>query len=348
MDKNEELLEWQSKIEESTPLATTKRVLVKAKGKIPDDALRGRVIAVKGRSYLVGLLEDYEIEFYECHKAGTIISQYENSSLVAVGDYVFILPGKRQLQENIGKGTIIAIEERFSFLSRTDLRTPAERLIAANIEHLVIMASARQPRYNKRLIDRLLVAAELGNLEPIICLNKIDLGDKNKIKDDLSVYYDLDIELFLTSFNTNEGVSDIKDFLKERSSVLIGSSGVGKSTLINSLLGKNVQKISDISKKTSKGKHTTSFIRMFNLGDSGEIIDTPGIREFGIFGLEPEELTLYFHDFDEYYENCRFMPCTHTHEPDCRIKEAVENNEIDEERYESYLNIFESLNIKKY
>lgn len=348
MDRNEELLEWQSKIEESSPLATTKRVLVKEKGKIPDDALRGRVIAVKGRSYLVRSLEQNDSGLFDCYKAGTIISKNKNSSLVAVGDYVFVLPEKLEKKEEIGNGTIIAVEERSSFLSRTDIRTPAERLIAANIDHLVIMASARQPRYNKRLIDRLLVAGELGNLKPIICLNKIDLGDDKKIKDDLSVYYELDIDIFLTSFNTKEGINEIKNFLKERSSVLIGASGVGKSTLINSLLGKQVQKISDISKKTSKGKHTTSFIRMFNLADSGEIIDTPGIREFGIYGLEQQELTLYFHDFDEFYENCRFMPCTHTHEPGCAIKEAVENNEIDEERYESYLNIYESLNTKKY
>lgn len=343
MDKNEELLEWQSKIEEKSPIATNKRVLLKAKGSIPVHAIRCRIVAAEGRRYLVKSLNQKEIQHYECVKAGTLISPYENSSLLSVGDFVQIIAEKTSSTHKIAYGTIIAVEERNSFLSRRDIRTPSERIIAANVDHLIIMASIKQPKYNRRLIDRLLIAAELGNLTPVICINKIDMGSIRDIEKDLKVYRDLEIDIFFTSLTENLGINTFREFLSERSSVLIGSSGVGKSTLINSLFGMDMQKIGDVSKKTTKGRHTTSFVRLFGFEEGGEIIDTPGIREFGLFGIEPEELTLYFHDFDEYYENCRFMPCTHTHEPNCAVKEAVETGQICTKRYESYLNIFESL-----
>ena len=343
MEKNDELLEWQSKLEETLPKATNKRVLIKKSGRIPDNAKKGKVIAATGILFLVKNIESEITRFYECVKAGAIISQNENSTLVSVGDAVWILPEKDDCKERIGKGTIIRIDERHSFLSRMNLRTTSERLIASNVEYLLIMASLRMPKYNKRLIDRLLIAAELGELTPIICINKIDLGDDKKVDMDMQIYKEMGIEVFLTSFIEDYRADSLKEYIKDKSSVLVGSSGVGKSTFINNILGTDVQKISDVSSKTSKGKHTTSFVRLFELPEGGEIIDSPGIREFGLYGIQAEELTLYFHDFDNYYEHCRFMPCTHTHEPKCAVKQAVENSEINFERYESYLNIFDSL-----
>jgi ribosome biogenesis GTPase / thiamine phosphate phosphatase len=343
MNRNDELLEWQSKIEETSPKATSKRILVKLKGAIPDSAINARVVAAKGRLFLVKTKDDLAPRYYECLKAGRIISANENSKLVAVGDRVKILPEKKETNENIGNATIIAVEARDTFLSRKDIRTPEEQLIAANIDHLIIMASAQMPSYNTRVIDRLLVAAELGVLEPVICINKMDLGEENYVLEDMDIYKKLGIEVFLTSFTERIGLSKIKDFISSKSSVLIGPSGVGKSTFINELLGKKIQKISDVSNKTTKGKHITSFVRSFELPEGGEIIDTPGIREFALYGIGAEELTLYFHDFDDYYEDCRFMPCSHTHEPGCAIKRAVENEQISIERYESYLNIYETL-----
>jgi ribosome biogenesis GTPase len=126
-------------------------------------------------------------------------------------------------------------------------------------------------------------------------------------------------------------------------SVFSGPSGAGKSTLVNYLLGEEVQVTTEVSEKTSKGMHTTTFSRMFDLPAGGAIIDTPGIREFGISDINPEDLSFYFHDFDEYRGNCRFPNCTHTHEPHCGVKDAVEEELITIERYASYLNIFETL-----
>jgi len=346
MNRNEELLEWQSSIENTSPKATNKRILVKTKGVIPDYALDANIVASEGRLFLAKV--NSSERYYECLKAGKLISPNKNSKLVAVGDRVKILPEKDDNSQKIVNATIIAVQPRETFLSRKDIITPEEQLIAANIEYLIIMASARMPDYNTRLIDRLLVASELGGLTPVICINKIDLFDEDYILSEMQIYKNLGIEVFLLSLIEKKGVEEIKDFVSGKSSVLIGASGVGKSTLINELLNKNVQKISIVSDKTSKGKHTTSFVRSFELSGGGEIIDTPGIREFALYGIEPEELTLYFHDFDDHYENCRFMPCTHTHEPGCAIKEAVENDEISIERYESYLNIFESLQTKSY
>jgi ribosome biogenesis GTPase len=346
MDRNEELLEWQSKIENISPKATSKRILVKNKGIIPDNALDAQVVASEGRLFLVKAKSSER--YYECLKAGRLISQNKNSKLVAVGDRVKILPENNDYTQKIGNATIIAVEPRETLLSRKDIRTPEEQLIAANIEYLIIMASASMPEYNTRLIDRLLVAAELGGLKPVICINKTDLLEEEYILEDMQIYKELGIDVFLMSLTEKKGVEEIRKFLTGKSSVMIGASGVGKSTLINELLSENVQKISIISSRTNKGKHTTSFVRAFKLPEGGELIDTPGIREFALYGIKPEELTLYFHDFDDHYENCRFMPCTHTHEPGCEVKEAVEHEEISFDRYESYLNIFDSLQTGSY
>jgi len=348
MNNNEELLEWQSKIENTSPKATVKRILVKQKGNISENAIPARVVAAEGRLFLVKAEMGITPQYYECLKAGRIISANSNSKLVAVGDQVKILPEKKINNHKIGNATILAVDSRETFLSRKDIRTPEEQLIAANIDYLIIMASAQMPCYNTRFIDRLVVASELGGLTPVICINKMDLDDEKYVLSDMEVYQKLGIEVFLTSFTEGIGVSILKEFVSTKKSVIIGPSGVGKSTFINELLGKSIQKVSIVSSKTSKGKHATSFVRLFELLDGGEIIDTPGIREFALYGIDAEELTLYFHDFDDFYENCHFMPCSHTHEPGCAIKEAVDKEKISIVRYESYLNMYETLITKSY
>jgi ribosome biogenesis GTPase len=204
--------------------------------------------------------------------------------------------------------------------------------------------SAADPFYNKRLLDRYLIAAELGKLAPSICINKIELMDKGLIAEDLAVYSEtLKIPLFFTSVSEGIGIEELALGLKDHSTVLSGPSGVGKSSLINAISGEELQRTGEVSERTWKGKHITSSARMFALPGGGFLADTPGLRELGLWDIHPDDTAFYFHDFDAFYPRCKFTSCTHRHEPDCAVKKAVEENEIDPERYVSYLQIVESL-----
>lgn len=324
-----------------------KRILLKREGKIPRNAEKGEVVAAAGKHYLVKPVQEELISDnpVDCYAGGTVITPYDNYiSVIVVGDRVYFTRQKNVVADNgLPAGTIVKVKERRTMLSR---KTPGKRndehVIASNADSLLIIMSTKEPLYNRRLIDRCLIAAELGELNTAICINKIDLKAESQIRDDFSIYEKLDIPLFFVSAKENNGLEDVREYLKGKTTIFSGPSGAGKSTLLNSLLGEDVQTVRDISEKTGKGKHTTSLVRMFDFEDSGRIIDTPGIREFGIYGVEKGELGLYFHDFDEFQFDCKYLPCTHTHEPECAVKDALEKGLIDPERYESYLNIYES------
>jgi ribosome biogenesis GTPase len=323
---------------------SSKRILIKDENKIRLSSIHGRIVASYGKNYFVKI-EDALIKnnYVECSIAGRISSPNKKSTIAVVGDIVKVeLDNKTLLSEN-PQGKIVAIERRTSVFSRKPLYGSIEDVLAANVDKIIITTSAAEPVFNKRLIDRLLVSAEAGNIEPIICVNKIDLEDKEYLKDEFKVYEQLGIEVIFTSAIKGRGIESLKSVIHGSDSVLCGSSGVGKSSILNKLIGKNEMKVNIISDKTYKGKHTTSYVKMFEIDAETNIIDTPGIREFGIIGIDKAELALYFHDFDEFNEHCRFIPCTHTHEPGCAVKEAVENGTIDEERYISYLNIYDSM-----
>jgi ribosome biogenesis GTPase / thiamine phosphate phosphatase len=314
-----------------------KRTIIKSDGAVPLHSKKGKIIAIEGTSILV--MSDENI-LYECITAGTIISKNLNQSLISVGDIVIFIP-----EENLSykKGTIIKVEERINHFSRKEVRYPKEDVIASNIDRLIIMVSVKQPQYNKRLIDRFLVTAELNMIQALICINKIDLEDNTEIRSDFEVYQNLGIKTYFISAKYKTGFDQLQNELKNKTSVLSGPSGTGKSTFLNSIIGENYQSVKEASKKTNKGKHTTSAVRLFKMPNGGEIIDTPGIREFAIWGLDKNELALYFHEFDKYNPKCKYYPCTHTHEPGCAVIEAVKKASIDPERYESYLLLYESL-----
>lgn len=324
-----------------------KRVLVKKSGKLPDGAIPGRVIGSVGKTFFIEYVDsDSQLKkVAECRIGGTIISPYTDSSIAAVGDDVFIsFENIYSKQPPVPSGTILMVGERFSKLSRKAAgNEPLEHVITSNIDNLIIVVSAASPPYNTRLVDRLLVAAELGNLDPVILINKIDLSDKKVVKNDFSIYAEMGINCIFISALYNKGLVKLKNGMKEKNSVLIGSSGVGKSTIINKILGEEIQSVKEVSEKTSKGRHNTSYVRMFPLPFGGSVVDTPGIREFGVLEIGKLELAMYFHDFLPYIQDCRFIPCTHTHEPDCAVVEAVESGKISFDRYESYLNFYETL-----
>ena len=318
---------------------TPYRVLIKDDSIFDPAKPYGRVVAVSGKNFIVKDLSSNFTEF-ECAPAGTIATLHQNASLIVVGDYV-----NYQIADNSDEnlGMITAVAERKTWLSRKPIIGVREDVVAANANVLMIIMSSDFPPYKKRLIDRLIVASKIGNLEPVLCINKIDLFDDDLIYEDLQVYSNLNYPIFFTSAKNGSGLEELRNYIDKKEVIFSGPSGVGKSSILNKLLGKDIQTVKEISMRTTKGRHTTSFSRLFELDKDTIVIDTPGFREFGIVNINKIELGLYFDDFSDFYEHCRFMPCSHTHEPGCAVKHAVEKGLIDSERYESYLNIYASI-----
>lgn len=263
---------------------------------------------------------------------------------VAVGDRVTV-----RLNPD-DTGFITEIHERKNQLSRraAGRRVGREHVIVANIDCVWIIQSVRMPKPNPGFIDRVLVTAEANELPAGLVLNKIDLMREHgraSIQTLSALYSHLGYPVLLTSAETGVGTDELKRALTDRTSVLTGPSGVGKSALLNVIEPELEIKTADVSEKTRKGRHTTTYAALFPVSGGGYIVDTPGIREFGVLNIEPWELSHYFVEFKPHIEGCRFPTCTHDHEPDCAVKRAVERGEISEQRYSSYLNILDSIRL---
>lgn len=320
-----------------------KRTLVRDKSPTEGGTFVGQVVEVGTKLYVVRYSANDQWEDINCFAAGSLSSPHKFGTLICCGDMVrFSIYESADVAERAG--TIHEVVERRSKISRID---PAnhnrEHVISSNFDQLIIFLSVFDPDLNTRLIDRLLIAAQLGKVEPIIVLNKTDLADMEIIDEIMLPYYELGYKIFNISLRERLGIEDLLLQINGSDNVMVGPSGVGKSSFLNFLMGEQVQQVREISETSGKGKHTTSFIKRFTLPTGGTITDTPGIREFGIWDLSPDELTLFFKDFENYFHDCKYLPCTHTHEPNCHVKLALEQGLISNERYESYLNILESL-----
>ena len=262
----------------------------------------------------------------------------QNIDTLVCGDHVI------WQQNDETTGIILAMEPRHNYLARPDRRGHA-KVLAANIDQLLIVA-ATKPALNTRLIDRYLVAAELSGVKPIIVFNKVDIPDNiqmNELKEQLSVYSKLDYQLIFTSAKQEHGIDSLQSVLVDKISVFAGQSGVGKSSLINALLPESPAEVGDISESTQKGRHTTTLARIYHLPSGGNLIDSPGIREFGLWQVKLEQAAEGFIEFRPYLGQCRFRDCLHEDEPGCSIREAVEKGDISEVRWDSYRRIIESL-----
>ena len=236
------------------------------------------------------------------------------------------------------------LRPRRSLLARPDARGK-QKIIAANIDQILIVC-APLPELNEGLLDRYLVAAALTEIKPVIVLNKTDLLDKKQrlhYQERLSIYQQLGYPIIYTSAHEDEAFNQLSERLREQTSILVGQSGVGKSSLLNRLLPEVNARIGEVSDATGKGRHTTTTARLYHLPDSGALIDSPGIREFGLWNVSPKQLAQGFPEFVKRKDECRFRDCQHRNEPGCAILEDVENGEISASRHASYLRILASL-----
>lgn len=326
----------------SRNVKSQKRTLVKSFSKENEYTRDGMIICVVGRVFYV---EDTESKLvFACDILGTINSPYKKSSIAVVGDLVRFNISEERNDDNLYLGSLIEVKERRSKLCRKSVvKANREQVIASNIDLVVAFFSAADPYYNRRLVDRYLVVAEENNLDVCIFVNKIELMVLDFLQNDFNVYQNLGYKVFFFSLEEDEISDEIIQFLKNKNTVITGPSGVGKSTFVNRILGEEVQIIGEISERTTKGQHTTSFVKLFRLPFGGNLVDSPGIREFGLWEFEKSELALFFHEFDNLSIKCKYTSCSHTHEPNCEVKEAYNNGIIDSQRYESYVSLYESL-----
>lgn len=252
-------------------------------------------------------------------------------------------------EEDVDTGVITSIEERHSILQRPDINGNL-RIIASNIDQVFIVV-AHKPELNEGLIDRYLVAAENSKLKPVILLNKIDLFSEQvfaDLKQRLQLYQDIGYTVIYTSAKQEHGLDSLTDLLKNNNNIFVGQSGVGKSSLINTLL-KSDARIGDISEATGKGKHTTTTAYLYPLdNEQGHIIDSPGVREFGLTKLSEEDVFYGFTEFKPYLGYCKFRNCSHKNEPGCALLKALEENKITEQRWKSCIRIIDSLTEARY
>ena len=251
-----------------------------------------------------------------------------------------------------GAGYITRVHARANYLSRraAGRRIGREQTLVSNVDAVWIIQSFTLPGPNPGLMDRVLVAAEAQEIHAGIIFNKMDLADAHthgEVRTLQDRYAPLGYSIHCTSATTGAGMAAFRKALREKVNIFTGPSGVGKSTLLNALEPGLRLPVGAVSYKTRKGRHTTSNAELFLLTGGGGVVDTPGIREFGVLNLEPWELSHHFPEFRPHLTRCHFAACTHHHEPDCGVKEACGNRTIAKERYASYLNILHSIRTGK-
>jgi len=254
------------------------------------------------------------------------------ADLVSVGDQVIFS------SEDGKSGYIEEILPRANQFGRTRIgKLP--QVIAANLDMLLIVFAARSPALKLRMLDRFLVTSEAAGMEPIICINKMDLVSPDRVKSQMKLYESIGYPVLYASAVAGEGIEELRLMMRDKISAFAGPSGVGKSTLLNAIQPGLRLRIGDVSERTHKGQHTTSEVELLSLNFGGYVADTPGIRSLGLLEVGIQYLDSYFPEMREYIPMCKYPSCSHTHEPDCAVKRASKSGKIDAERYESYLRL---------
>lgn len=306
--------------------------------------MHGTVIKNTGFWYTV--LTDDGREVDSKVKGNFRLKGIRSTNPVAVGDGVEICVNAE------GQALITAIDDRRNYIVRRSTNLSKQsHIIAANVDQAFLVVTVAHPETATTFIDRFLASAEAYSVPVVLVFNKTDLlSDEERRYQDLMVrlYETVGYECRQVSAATGEGTDDLRTLLGDRVTLLSGNSGVGKSTLLNLLIPGAGARVADISDAHDTGMHTTTFSEMMPLPGGGWIIDTPGIKGFGSFDMEPEEIGSYFKEIFKFSKDCRFNNCTHTHEPGCAVRQAVEDHYIAESRYRSYLSMLQDKDENKY
>lgn len=316
-------------------------------------SMQGRVVGLFNQGWIVAVesndlndlseLSHLKPHTYCCSLRGTLKQEKGRAkNLVAIGDLVWIT------SQSPGEGVILAIEPRITCLIRADnLSRRRQQIIATNVDQVLITTSVVSPRLKPPLVDRYIIAAQQGNMEPIVLVNKIDLLENNPDEEELyqeflEAYREAGITVLPLSVSTQEGIEALKEIVHGRTCVFAGQSGVGKSSLINILTGRELR-TGETVQKTRKGSHTTSHSELIPLPGGGWCVDTPGMQSFGVWELKQEDVEGYFPDIFAMGHKCKYADCSHTGEPDCAVMAALESGEIAPIRFDSYCALIGSI-----
>jgi len=296
------------------------------------EALRGRIIAMHGGLLHVAVGD--RVLLMSARRNLSWEGGRPDASRLVVGDLVHV-----ELLPEEGQGVVTGVcRRRNALLRRAPGRSGRAHVLAANVDLALLVFAARKPAPSRGLLDRFLVGCSLAEIEAVIVINKIDQG-MEAVEDWLGIYEKLEIPVYRVSARTRRGIGALKRLLKGKTSLFCGPSGAGKSSLLNAVAPGLKLKMGELSESSGKGRHTTSRAELLRIPDGGFVIDTPGVREFGLWQLDPVRLQQAFREIDERAMGCRYSGCSHSHEPDCAVRRAVEAGEIDAGRYRSYLSL---------
>lgn len=294
-------------------------------------------------------VKDVTGKFWNARMKGVMkLDDITSTNPVAVGDIVEI-----ESQADTDNSAIIdEIHDRNNYINRQSPRHKHQHhIVAANLDQSILVATLKEPKTSQGFIDRFLVASEMYHVPAVIVFNKSDLyknKEMEKYEQWKSMYENVGYKVLLVSAEKKEGIVELEEIMKNKTSLLSGHSGVGKSSLLNVIFPEINLKTQDVSGWSGKGQHTTTFAEMYDLPGGGSIIDTPGMREFGLVDITKQEVSHYYPEMRDILTNCQFNNCLHVNEPGCAVKEAVMNGEINEDRYVSYVGIMESIEQKSY
>jgi ribosome biogenesis GTPase len=299
----------------------------------PSTCLHGRIVRVHG---LISVVRSDDGRLFSCHVRRLLKSlEIEGRNVVTVGDCVWFRAGGSPGSD----GLIEKVETRRGVITREYRHR--QHVIAANVDQVLIVSALAEPNLKLGLVDRYLVSAETGGVRPVIVLNKADLVDLAGYEWVLGLYTQLGYEIVVSSVCDGRGLARINELLSSGVTAVTGQSGVGKSSLLNAIQPGLNLKVREVSEVNAKGKHTTTTAELIALEGGGFVVDTPGLRQFEVWGTIPGELEAHFIEFRPYIRHCHFPDCSHTHETGCAVKEAVHWGQIHPGRYESYRKLFD-------